>query len=285
MPNEPTPPTDDRADAYRLVAASIQWLREHAGSSPSLAELSRRVGLSEFHLQRSFSAWAGVSPKRFLQSLAKERARAALLSGRDVLEASLGAGLSGPGRLHDLMVTCEAMSPGELRRGGEGLELRWGASDTPFGPAFAAISPRGLVRFGFASEGVDALAELRRAFPCATLIRDPDGAARLGDRLFAGYRRPEPVHLFVKGTQFQLRVWEALLRVPEGRLTTYGGVAQAIGQPAAARAVGAAVAANPIALLIPCHRVIRGDGALGGYRWGVARKGAVVGLELARAAG
>jgi AraC family transcriptional regulator of adaptative response/methylated-DNA-[protein]-cysteine methyltransferase len=226
----------------------------------------------------------GVSPKRFLQYLARERARAALLAGQDLLGASLAAGLSGPGRLHDLIVSCEAATPGELKSGGAGLVVRWGLAPTPFGHALLAQSARGLMQLSFVdcdADTADALAGLRRQWPAAQLQADDAAAAELAGRLFARYRRPEPVHLFVQGTQFQLRVWEALLRIPEGKLLTYGTLAREIGQPTASRAVGSAVGANPVALLIPCHRVIRGSGVLGGYRWGETRKRLLVGLELA----
>lgn len=279
----PSEDLDERARAYDTVAAALGWLRSHAERQPSLAELAGHVGLSEFHLQKLFARWAGVSPKRFLQHLAKERARAALLAGDDVIGASYEAGLSGPGRLHDLLVSCEAASPGELKSGGAGLVIAWGVAATPLGRALLAETARGLCKLAFVDgdESVR-LAELRHDWPAATLERDDGAAAKLAQRLFAGYSRPEPVHLFVKGTQFQLKVWEALLALPEGRLTTYGELAARVGQPGAARAVGSAVGANPIGLLIPCHRVIRRDGGLGGYRWGEVRKQALLGLELGR---
>lgn len=278
---------DERAAAYQTIAAALCWLQAQGDAQPSLAELAARVGLSEFHLQRLFSRWAGVSPKRFLQHLARERARAALLGGADLLEASLAAGLSGPGRLHDLLVSCEAASPGEIRSGGAGLRIRWGRAATPFGPAFLGLSGRGLTKLSFLDEadpgaGQAALAELRRDWPAASLERDDAGAAALAERIFAAYREPEPLPLFIKGTQFQLKVWEALLKIPEGRLVTYGRLARDIGQPGASRAVGSAVGANPVALLIPCHRVIRSSGVLGGYRWGETRKRLLVTAEIAR---
>ena len=271
----------EREQAYATIAAALQWLTVRATDQPSLAELAAYVGLSEYHLQRLFARWAGISPKRFLQFLAKERARAALRAGEDVMGASFTSGLSGPGRLHDLLVSCEAVTPGEMRALGEGLQLRYGKAATPFGEAFLAVSERGIVKLAFVDADDDALGTLRRDWPAATLLADDAAAADYARRLFSQYQTPEPVHLFVKGTQFQVKVWEALLTVPEGRLTTYGDLARRIGQPTAARAVGSAVGANPIALLIPCHRVIRNDGALGGYRWGEARKQALISLELA----
>ncbi|MFZ5561889.1 MAG: methylated-DNA--[protein]-cysteine S-methyltransferase [Pseudomonadota bacterium] len=276
---------DERAAAYRTIAAALHWLQAQADAPPALADLAAHVGLSEFHLQRLFSRWAGLSPKRFLQHLARERAQEALLAGQDLLGASLAAGLSGPGRLHDLMVSCTAATPGEIKSGGAGLRIGWGVAATPFGPALLAASGRGLMQLSFledASASPAALAELQQAWPAAGLARDDAAAQALARRIFAAYREPEPLPLFVKGTQFQLRVWEALLKIPEGRLITYGTLAQSLGQPGASRAVGSAVGANPVALLIPCHRVIRSSGVLGGYRWGETRKRLLVAAELAR---
>lgn len=282
----------ERAAAFALVAAAAARLRE-AEEGLSLAELAREAGYSPTHFQRLFAQWMGLSPKRYAQQLAARRAQALLREGTDLLAASLGAGLSGPGRLHDLVVTLAAATPGEVRNGGTGLAVRWGVAATPFGPAFLAAAPRGLMKLSFlegdaavptaasAAAVSAALAELAADWPAAALARDDAAAADLAGRLFAAYRQPEPVHLFVHGTQFQVRVWEALLRVPEGGLTTYGELAAALGQPAASRAVGGAVGANPVALLIPCHRVIRGSGELGGYRWGPARKRLLLAAEQA----
>lgn len=272
----------ERAEAYQTITLALNWLHLHADQHPSLAVFAAHIGLSEFHLQKLFARWAGVSPKRFLQHLAREKALAALRAGDDVLGASIAAGLSGPGRLHDLMVSCEAATPGELKSGGAGLLIVWGVAATPFGSALMAQSPRGLVKLAFADGNEEKLlAELKHDWPAAEFSHDEKAAAQLAARIFSAYQQPEPVHLFIKGTQFQLKVWEALLRVPEGRLTSYGELAASIAMPRASRAVGTAVGANPIALLIPCHRVIRGNGVLGNYRWGEMRKQMLVGLELA----
>lgn len=280
---EAPPGLQEQAAAYRTISRALAWLQDHAGAQPSLAELAAQAGLSEFHFQKLFSRWAGLSPKRFLQHLSRERARAALLAGEDLLSASFSAGLSGPGRLHDLMVSCEAASPGEIRSGGAGLCIAWGVAATPFGPALLGAAERGLMRLAFLDDDEPAqIAQLQQDWPAAQLLRDDAVAQDYAQRIFAAYRQPEPLPLFVKGTQFQLRVWEALLRVPEGRLVTYGQLAADIGQPGASRAVGSAVGANPVALLIPCHRVIRSSGVLGGYRWGENRKRLLVALELAR---
>ncbi len=282
MSLEPEPSHD-----YAVVAAALEWLREHAADQPDLDAVAARVGLSPYHLQRVFARWAGVSPKRFVQHLTAEAARAALRAGVDPVEAALHVGLSGPSRLHDLLVTTLAVTPGVARRAGAGLELSWGLAQTALGTALIAESARGVVKLAFVEgdDGAAAAAELRADWPGATIARDDQRAAATSGRIFARYDRPEPVSLFVRGTQFQIRVWDALLRVPEGRLTTYGALARDVGHPTASRAVGSAVGANPIALLIPCHRVIRGDGALGGYRWGPTRKRALIGRELARHVG
>ncbi len=272
----------EQVEHYERMAKALSWLAAHAEQQPGLSELAAYMQLSEFHVQKLFARWAGISPKRFLQHLSHERARAALLAGEDLLAASAAAGLSGPGRLHDLLVTCEAASPGELKSGGAGLAVCWGVAATPFGQALLAQSARGLMKLAFTEDAGHAeFLALQNAWPAAQLQRDDERAAQLALQLFSAYQKPEPVHLFVKGSQFQLKVWQALLTLPEGRLLSYGTLAKSIGRPAASRAVGSAVGANPVALLIPCHRVIRANGVLGEYRWGEARKRMLVGLELA----
>jgi AraC family transcriptional regulator of adaptative response/methylated-DNA-[protein]-cysteine methyltransferase len=273
-------PLDLRADAYATIARALAWLAPQP-TPPDLADLADYLGLPPTQLQKLFSRWAGVSPKRFLQALHKERALAALAAGADVLKASFSADLSGPGRLHALLVTSVAMTPGELRRRGMGVTLDWGLAHTPFGTALFAATPRGLAHLAFwDADALAAEAEIARAWPAANRHRCDVTAAAWAARVFARYSQPEPVHLFVTGTAFQIQVWQALLRVPEGRLTSYGALAASLQMPTAARAVGSAVGANPIACLIPCHRVIRSTGELGGYRWGLTRKRALLGLEL-----
>jgi AraC family transcriptional regulator of adaptative response/methylated-DNA-[protein]-cysteine methyltransferase len=269
--------TSDLHPHYALVARAIALLA--AGADTSLAALSGRLGVSEFHLQRVFGEWAGVSPKRFMQFISKERALAALRSKNDVLGASLAAGLSSPGRLHDLMVSCEGVTPGEARAFGAGLRIRHGAHATALGAAFIGLTERGICHLRFIDESVDPLAELRAEWPEATLVADPAAARAALDAL----ARPRtPMRLWLKGTNFQIKVWEALLRIPEGELVSYGRLAAAAGMPTAVRAVASAVAANPVAWLVPCHRVIRSSGVLGQYRWGPERKAALVGWEAAR---
>ena len=262
---------------YDLVARAIAELV--SGDEASLAALAARLGVSEFHLQRVFSEWAGVSPKRFLQFISKKRALAALRSERDVLSASLTAGLSSPGRLHDLLVTCEAVTPGEARSLGAGLRIRHGRHRTALGDAFVGVTERGICHLRFVDGHADPVADLRAEWPAATLIEDPRVAKERLD-LLAEPRAP--IRLWLKGTNFQIKVWEALLRVPEGELVSYSHLARATGTPTAVRAVASAVAANPVAWLVPCHRVIRSSGVLGQYRWGPERKAALIGWEAAR---
>jgi AraC family transcriptional regulator of adaptative response/methylated-DNA-[protein]-cysteine methyltransferase len=259
---------------YQRVERAIRFLDEHHTEQPSLPRVAAAAGLSESHFQRLFKRWAGVSPKRFLQYATAEHARQLLLDSRPVLEAALDAGLSGPGRLHDLTVNVHAMTPGEIRQGGAGTTVRYGLHDTPFGHCFLARTERGVcaLRFG------DGLAEERARWPAAEFVRDDAATAEVAARAFAG----GAISLDLHGTNFQIRVWEALLRIPTGSVTSYGALARRIERPGAARAVGRAVGSNHIAVLIPCHRVLRETGAFGGYRWGLERKRALLACESSR---
>lgn len=270
-------------DDYRRVEAAIAFLDRELPQQPELAEVAAAVGLSPFHFQRLFRRWAGVSPKRFLQLLTVEHAKALLEEDASVLDAALDSGLSGPGRLHDHFVTLEAVTPGEFKRRGEGLEIAWGVHPSPFGPVFVAATGRGLCQaafLGFDGDPSEEEARLARSWSAATLRRDDDATGSWAARLFDHGTGRTP--LLVQGTNFQVQVWRALLRIPEGRVASYGQIARVVGRPRAARAVGAAVGANPVAVMIPCHRVIRGLGAAGGYRWGEHRKRALLGWEAAR---
>lgn len=266
------------ATDYARVAEAIAWLRERHRSQPGLAALARHMRLSEAHLQRLFTRWAGISPKRFLQSLTLADARARLIEANDLLELSLSVGLSGPGRLHDLFVTFEAVSPGEARSGGAGVTLRWDVHATPFGDALVAVSPRGVCALHFLDEA-DPLARLRADWPDAQLVHDRAATTPVIARLFAHDIPETPLALWVKGSNFQLQVWRALLAIPPGRLASYAALAQTLGKPRAARTVGHAVAANPLAVLIPCHRVIHASGTPSPYRWGATRKLAIQAWE------
>ena len=284
--NDPLPNMGDAARHYALVAAAIDYLRDHAVEQPSLDALADAVNLSPHHLQRVFTRWAGISPKRFLQFLTKEHALRQLAQSADCLSAAAASGLSGGGRLHDLMISCEALSPGEIQSGGRGLSVGFGIGATPFGNALVGWTVRGICHLEFGEFGVDqATLHLASRWPNAALARDDAQAAALLARVFAAMPAREPLRLLLRGTNFQIKVWEALLRTAEGDLVTYADLAQAIGQPRAARAVGSAVAANAIGYLIPCHRVIRGSGDTGQYRWGAQRKRAMLGWEAARATG
>ena len=271
---------------YQRVAHAIAYLRRHAAAQPDLGAVARHVHLSEFHFQRLFLRWAGVSPKRFLQYLTLENAKARIERSGNLLEASAAAGLSGSGRLHDLFVTLEAMSPGEYRSGGAGLEIAFGLHDSPFGCALIASSVRGICALHFLERASEPAAEdlLRRQWTNARLTLDRAHARELGRRIFDPLSMPagKPVALLVKGTNFQIQVWRALLEIPFGSVTTYGDIAARLRRRGAARGVGTAIGANPIACLIPCHRVIRESGQLGGYRWGETRKAAILGWEAAR---
>jgi len=270
---------------YARVEQAIRFLDEHWRDQPGLEEVAAEVGLSAFHFQRMFRHWAGVSPKRFLQFLSASEARRLLAESRSVLDTSLELGLSGPGRLHDLMISVDRMTPGEIKAGP--LAIDWAIEDTMFGKAVFAATPRGLCGLWFLGDDGPrgAVAELGRRFPHASLRRAPGRMAPIAaelERRLRG-RAPRPLSLLLAGTSFQLQVWEALLRVPAGRVVDYRRVATSIGRPGADRAVAQAIGANPIACLIPCHRVIQSTGGFGGYRWGQPRKRALLAVEQSRA--
>jgi len=262
----------------------IAHIDRHHERQPRLDELARVAGLSVFHFSREFRRWAGLSPTRYLRTVALSVAKQELDQRGSVLAAAWAAGLSGGGRLHDLFVSFDAVTPGEYKEGGLGVRLRHGYAASPFGRIHAAFSARGLVHLAFV-DGSDnaALAQLKVRWPRATLDRDDEAIAALAAQIFIA-RRGE-VTLSLSGTNFQVKVWQALLEFGSRGPTSYSELARAIGQPTASRAVGQAVGANPVAWLIPCHRVLRRDGGLGGYRWGVERKRAMLAWEHATSAG
>ena len=272
------------SDYYRIEQA-LRYLQANYRQQPSLAEIAASVHLSEYHFQRLFLRWVGISPKRFLQYLTKESAKQLLAKSHSLLDVSLQLGLSGPSRLHDLFITCEAVTPGEFKQRGANLTIRYGFHPTPFGDCLLALTDHGLCGLSFAEEGNPQalLADLHQRWAQADLIHDPTSTAPYAARIFqlAGEPGAPPLQLYLSGTNFQLKVWQALLYIPPGQLTTYGKIAADMGQPNASRAVGSAVGDNPIAYLIPCHRVIRQAGELGGYRYGLARKQAILGWEQA----
>lgn len=270
---------------FERIARVIRYLDQNHVGQPSLKALAAATGLSQAHFHRLFRRWAGVTPKDFLQCLTVEHAKQSLRGSASVLEAALDTGLSGPGRLHDLLVTLEAASPGEFKRGGAGLNIVWGYAESPFGRCSVGWNDRGLCHLAFHPDTAAAAppAELRSNWPRARFARSDSAARARARQIFtANARGTSPLPAWVNGTPFQLRVWRALLRIPEGCVASYGWLAAALGQPLAARAVGTACGANPIAYLIPCHRVIRETGVVRGYRWGNDRKRALLAWESAR---
>lgn len=274
---------------YERIAAAIRYIENHLADQPSLADIAAAAGLSPFHFQRLFRRWTGVSPKRFLAFLTVEYAKRLLEQSRSVMDAAFASGLSGPARLHDHFVSLEAVSPGEYKRRGRGLDIRYGVHSSPFGPVLLAITGRGLCALSFLAKPADAadeLSRLRDFWSGAEFSADAEATNKVAQRIFAPGAEKlgnEPLHLLVKGTNFQVKVWRALLQIPSGRLCSYEQIARALGKPGAGRAVGQAVAANPIGFLIPCHRVIRSIGLIGGYRWDPVRKRALIAWEAARA--
>jgi len=269
---------------FARIARAIGYIDANFRSQPRLAAIAAHAKLSEFHFNRLFRRWAGVTPRQYLAFVTARAARAALASSPSVLEASYAVGLSGPSRLHDLMVTLEGVTPGELRSRGFGLQLECGFSDTPFGRALLASTPRGLCHLAFVEPGGEgeALAQLRASWPQAQLAREDAAAAGLAARIWGAAQAGAPLRLAVRGTNFQLKVWQALLQTHASGPTTYASLARASGAGGAARAVGSALGANPVAWLIPCHNVLRGDGTLGGYRWGEERKRAMLAWQSLR---
>ena len=274
---------------YDRVEATIRFLEAHQQEQPGLAEMAAAVGLSEFHFQRLFSRWVGISPKRFLQFLTKEHAKKLIANSGTVLDTTYDSGLSSPGRLHDLFVNCEAVTPGEYKKRGAGLAIRYGFHPSPFGECLLAVTDRGICALTFVQNDDRGrpVADLERQWPQARIRQDPDASSGLLDSIF-GYPQdhpPAPLYLFVKGTNFQIKVWEALLKIPLGRAVTYEDIACHIGMPRAQRAVGNAVGRNPIPFLIPCHRVLRKMGEFGHYGGGPSRKKAILGWESTLAQG
>jgi len=280
-------PLSQAAMDYARIERALRFLNMNYLRRPTLDEIAARVHLSPFHFERLFQRWAGTSPKRFLQFLTKERAKILLRDSRSLLDAAYESGLSGPGRLHDLFVTCEAVTPGEYKLRGEGLAIEYGFYPTPFGECLLARTERGICALRFLSPASmsSALRDLRDEWPAAELVENAGGTRDICRRVFGCVTRGTQrlFHLHLRGTNFQLKVWQALLTIPPGRLTSYGELAARIGVPGASRAVGSAVGRNPMAYLIPCHRVIRSLGVIGDYRWGYERKQAIIGWEMAGA--
>ncbi len=270
------------ATDYEKIAAAIRYIRSEAQFQPQLDQIARQVNLSPYHFQRLFQRFAGISPKRFLQFLTSAHAKAQLARPASLLETSWEVGLSGSGRLHDLFVSVDAVTPGEYKSGGAGLTINWGVHPSPFGDCLIGVTTRGICALHFIEYNQPlALERLQRDWPSAELHHDDGLTAMTVREVFSllDGEQHQPLPLLLKGTNLQLQVWQALLKIPSGRVASYGQIAAAIGSPNASRAVGSVIGANPIAWLIPCHRVLRSDGGLGGYRWGEERKLAILGRE------
>lgn len=276
-------------DDYHKVQAVLAHLYDNWRAQPSLEELAQSVGLSPEHLQNLFTRWAGLTPKAFLQALTLDHARAMLKNSATILETSYEVGMSGPGRLHDLFVTHEGMSPGAYKSKGAGLTIYYGFHPSPFGLALVMVTPHGLCGMGFCDDGGQAAAlyDLQRRWPNAQYMEDSAQTAPYAARIFAPdkWRDGQPLRITFIGSDFEIRVWESLLKIPMGRAVSYGDLATSIQKPKAARAVGAAVGRNPISFVVPCHRVIGKSGDITGYHWGLTRKRAILGWEAGQLAG
>lgn len=274
------------SDDYARIEQVIYYLEKNASRQPSLSEIADNVHLSEYHFQRLFTRWVGISPKRFMQFITKEHAKQLLAQSSSILDTSYEVGLSSPGRLHDLFVTWEAVTPGEFKQRGEGLTIRHGFQPSPFGEVLLGSTERGICHLSFVRPAGEeaALQALRQSWPKARLVEDRASTQPLVAEVFhsAGQRRREPLQIYMTGSQYQLKVWEALLRIPPGNVVSYRDIASYLGDARAARAVGNALAHNPVAVLIPCHRVIHSLGEFGNYHYGEARKVALLGWEMAK---
>ena len=275
---------EQQALNYQRIAEAIAYIRDHFREQPSLEEVAARVHLSPFHFQRLFSEWAGTTPKKFLQFISLEHAKQLLTEQKATLfDTALDTGLSGTGRLHDLFISMEGMTPAEYKNGGSNLTVRYSFAETPFGRLIVASTDKGICYMAFDKDDEEALNNLRLRFPNALFTQQQDRMQQNALSIFQNDRSRLPeIKLHLKGTPFQMKVWEALLTIPMGSLSTYGQIAAQAGNPGASRAVGTAIGSNPVAYLIPCHRVIQSTGQIGGYRWGSTRKSAMIGWECVR---
>jgi AraC family transcriptional regulator of adaptative response/methylated-DNA-[protein]-cysteine methyltransferase len=270
---------------YNRIADAIKYIREHFKTQPSLEEVAEQIHLSPFHFQRLFTEWAGVSPKKFLQFISVQHAKKILADKQSTLfDAAFETGLSGTGRLHDLFMKIEGMTPGEFKNGGESLSINYSYAESPFGNILVASTAKGICYMAFADNEADAFQQLKQQFPNALYQQMVDMIQQNALYIFThDWQQLSQVKLHLKGTDFQIKVWETLLKIPMGQLSTYGSIAAQIQAPKASRAVGTAVGDNPVAFLIPCHRVIQSSGAIGQYHWGATRKTAMIGWEAAKA--
>lgn len=268
---------------YNRIADAISYIRANYKKQPGLEEIAETVNLSPFHFQRLFSEWAGTTPKRFLQYISIGHAKEMLKDNQSLFNTALETGLSGTSRLHDLFVNIEGMTPGEYKNGGENLQINYSFAESPFGNIIVAATPKGICHMAFYEDQPAALANLQAKFPAARYQQMLDMQQQNALYIFShDWSKLSQVKLHLKGTEFQLKVWEALLKIPMGKLATYGNLAKQLQNPNASRAVGTAIGDNPVAFLIPCHRVIQSSGALGGYHWGLDRKTAMIGWEAAK---
>jgi AraC family transcriptional regulator, regulatory protein of adaptative response / methylated-DNA-[protein]-cysteine methyltransferase len=266
---------------YERIAKAIDYIISHVNEQPSLDNVAKQLNLSPYHFQRLFTRWAGISPKRFLQTLTVSHAKALLKKSQTIMDVSNKLGLSSSARLHDHFVNIKAVTPGEYKTSGETLEIKHGVHETPFGNVFIAVTERGICQLSFMDDDNDAMyiAELTKKWSAAKIHESKKLTRSISTSLFSKDSKQQPMPVYVQGTNFQINVWKALLKIPGGGLTTYGKIAHLIGNPKASRAVGSAVGANPVAFLIPCHRVIRASGAIGEYRWGSIRKRSILSWE------
>ena len=270
---------------YQRIADAIGYINANIQQQPSLDEIAAAINLSPFHFQRLFSRWAGVTPKKYLQILTVDRAKALLAESKPLLEVSDSVGLSSSSRLHDHFVQLEAVTPGEYKSGGQGICIQYATAPSPFGEIFIAATPRGICKLSFiGQDDINAdIADLKRRWPNAELRQNPLDTVEIIDSIFSTTDAiTRPLSLHVSGTNFQINVWRALMQIPAGTLNSYSQIAEAVGRPKAARAVGSAIGSNPIAFFIPCHRVLQQSGNIGGYHWGVTRKHAMHAWETAR---
>jgi AraC family transcriptional regulator of adaptative response/methylated-DNA-[protein]-cysteine methyltransferase len=269
---------------FKRIAAAIEYLTQNFREQPRLEDVAEKVHLSPFHFQRLFTEWAGVSPKRFLQFITVERAKNILQDRKStLLDAAFETGLSGTGRLHDLFIKVEGMTPGEYKNGGADLSINYSYAESPFGNILVASTPKGICHMSFADDEANALDSLRKQFPNAAYHQVVDLIQQNALYIFThDWTKLDQVKLHLKGTAFQIKVWEALLTIPVGGLSTYKSIAGKINHPNALRAVGSAVGHNPVAFIIPCHRVIQSSGTFGNYHWGPVRKTAIIGWEAAK---
>ena len=268
---------------YERIERAIHFINAHFKDQPSLEDIADAVHVSPFHFQRMFSEWAGVSPKKFMQYISLGYAKNLLKKRHTLMDTAYETGLSGPGRLHDLFVTIEGMTPGEFKNGGTNLVINYCFAESPFGKIMVASTPKGICHIHFEEDETEALENLRKRFPNAAFQQITDKFHQ--DALFIfqeDWKQLDKIKLHLAGTPFQLKVWESLLKIPTGTLSTYGDIAREIGKPNASRAVGTAIGSNPVAFLIPCHRVIQSSGKISGYMWGTTKKTAIIGWEAAK---